>query len=92
MLRKSCSITTASIHATIRNISTTGALVEGLWNVPCGTIFRIHLLRLRSPPAPRVGRDEDRMGVEFAAPLPRDANGGIVAMSAAPPHSRAFAA
>ncbi|HEX4847041.1 MAG TPA: EAL domain-containing protein, partial [Novosphingobium sp.] len=28
-------------HGTIRNISATGAMVEGLWNVPPGTIFTI---------------------------------------------------
>src|SRR5690606_10328068 len=30
-------------NGTIRNISATGALVEGVWNVPVGTIFRVQL-------------------------------------------------
>ena len=57
-------------NGTIRNISATGALIEGLWNVPVGTIFRIRFptapVGHRAPPA---GATEDRMGVEFAAPL-----------------------
>ena len=41
---RSCStITARSTTRTIRNISATGALVEGLWNVPVGTIFKIHV-------------------------------------------------
>src|SRR5690606_13395264 len=30
-------------EGTVRNISTTGAMIEGLWNVPPGTQFGIHL-------------------------------------------------
>ena len=41
-------------NGTIRNVSATGALVEGLWNVPVGTIFKIQILptRNRSPRPP----------------------------------------
>ena len=73
-------------HGTIRNISTTGALVEGLWNVPPGTIFRILLTDTLIVTATTRWCNEDRMGIEFAAPLPVDDNGRIAAL--APPSER----
>jgi hypothetical protein len=73
-------------HGTIRNISATGALVEGLWNVPVGTIFTIQVSEHHSVTATTRWCAQDRMGVEFAAPLSRDATGRIEAVqeSAAP--------
>jgi diguanylate cyclase (GGDEF)-like protein len=70
---------------TIRNISATGALVEGLWNVPVGTIFRIALSDSSSVTATARWCAEDRMGVEFAVPLERDATGMLIAMAVDPP-------
>ena len=64
-------------NGTVRNISTTGALVEGLWNVPTGTIFKIHLSDAQVITATTRWCQEDRMGVEFAVPLRRDADGSI---------------
>jgi diguanylate cyclase (GGDEF)-like protein/PAS domain S-box-containing protein len=64
-------------HGTIRNISATGALVEGLWNVPPGTIFRIMLAEGSVVTATARWCQEDRMGVEFSAPLMLDQNGRI---------------
>ena len=56
-------------RGTIRNVSSSGALVEGLWNVPPGTIFRIAISeRLIVTGTTRWSKD-DRMGVEFATPL-----------------------
>jgi diguanylate cyclase (GGDEF)-like protein/PAS domain S-box-containing protein len=72
-------------NGTIRNISSTGALIEGLWNVPMGTIFRIALSETQSVTATTRWCEEDRMGVEFAKPLERDASGTIVAMAAEMP-------
>ena len=73
-------------HGTIRNISTTGALVEGLWNVPPGTIFRIMLTETQVVTATTRWCSEDRMGVEFSAPLEVDESGRIAAL--APPSER----
>ncbi|MBS0475130.1 MAG: PilZ domain-containing protein, partial [Proteobacteria bacterium] len=64
-------------HGTIRNISATGALVEGLWNVPPGTIFRVMLAEGHVVTATARWCQEDRMGVEFSAPLELDQNGRI---------------
>ena len=64
-------------HGTIRNISGTGALVEGLWNVPPGTIFRIILPEGQIITATARWCQDDRMGVEFAAPLEMDDAGRI---------------
>ncbi|MES2270456.1 MAG: EAL domain-containing protein [Pseudomonadota bacterium] len=49
----------------IRNISSTGALVEGLWNVPTGTTFQIELAEGYVLPAQCRWSVEDRMGIEF---------------------------
>ena len=73
-------------HGTIRNISTTGALVEGLWNVPPGTIFRIMLTDTQVVTATARWCNEDRMGIEFSAPLEVDESGRIAAL--APPSER----
>ncbi|MGC4252521.1 MAG: EAL domain-containing protein [Sphingobium sp.] len=51
--------------ARIRNISATGALVEGLWNVPEGTAFIIELADNYFVDAVAHWSKEDRMGVEF---------------------------
>ena len=72
-------------HATIRNISTTGAMVEGLWNVPPGTEFAIHLSKSYSVKASTRWSKEDRMGIEFAVALELDENGGV---SVLPPRRR----
>jgi diguanylate cyclase (GGDEF)-like protein/PAS domain S-box-containing protein len=69
-------------QGTVRNISATGALIEGLWNVPAGTIFRISLSDSRSVTGTARWCEEDRMGIEFAHPLERDESGTIVAMAA----------
>jgi diguanylate cyclase (GGDEF)-like protein/PAS domain S-box-containing protein len=68
-------------HGTIRNISATGAMVEGLWNVPPGTIFRIMLAEGQVVTATARWCQEDRMGVEFSAPLVLDDGGRIAILS-----------
>ncbi|MGN6500784.1 MAG: EAL domain-containing protein, partial [Tsuneonella sp.] len=60
-------------NGTIRNMSTTGALVDGLWNVPVGTIFRIAMSESQIVTATSRWCEDDRMGVEFAEPIEREA-------------------
>ncbi len=64
-------------QGTIRNISATGAMVEGLWNVPPGTIFRIVLAEGHVVTATARWCQEDRMGVEFSTALALDDAGRI---------------
>ncbi|MCJ2186012.1 EAL domain-containing protein [Novosphingobium beihaiensis] len=72
-------------NGTIRNISQTGALIEGLWNVPPGTEFGIHLAEGYMMMATSRWSKEDRMGVQFAQPMELDASGSVVFT---PPHLR----
>ncbi|MDI1294970.1 MAG: EAL domain-containing protein, partial [bacterium] len=53
----------------VRNISATGALIEGLWNVPPGTLFAIELAENQFVNATVRWSKEDRMGVEFAGAI-----------------------
>lgn len=64
-------------HAAIRNISASGALIEGLWNVPPGTIFRIAITEKIIVTGTARWSSEDRMGIEFARPLPASDGGTI---------------
>ncbi|MEJ7934321.1 EAL domain-containing protein [Sphingobium sp. AN558] len=50
----------------VRNISATGALIEGLWNVPAGTLFAIELSENQFVNVTARWSRDDRMGVEFA--------------------------
>jgi hypothetical protein len=68
-------------HGTIRNISATGAMVEGLWNVPPGTIFTIILAEGQMLTATARWCQQDRIGVEFATPLEIDDFGRIALIS-----------
>jgi diguanylate cyclase (GGDEF)-like protein/PAS domain S-box-containing protein len=70
-------------YATIRNMSATGAMVEGLWNVPKGTIFQIDFGDGQFVTATARWCQEDRMGVEFASSLPLDATGKIAQLTSA---------
>ena len=64
-------------EGTIRNISTTGAMIEGLWNVPAGTLFRVVLTRDYAITATARWSKDDRMGVEFAEALETGEDGRI---------------
>ncbi len=75
-------------HGTIRNISATGAMVEGLWNVPPGTIFRIMVAEGYGVTATARWCQEDRMGIEFSAPLTLDDGGRIAMLSQPQPTTR----
>jgi diguanylate cyclase (GGDEF)-like protein/PAS domain S-box-containing protein len=61
---------------TIRNISATGALVEGLWNVPVGTRFKASISD-QTVMATVRWCSQGRAGLEFADRLPREASGPI---------------
>ncbi|HEY0960406.1 MAG TPA: EAL domain-containing protein [Novosphingobium sp.] len=64
-------------NATIRNISATGAMIEGLWSVPSGTRFRMHVSDSYSVEAVSCWCSEDRIGIEFVVPLPLDSQGRV---------------
>jgi hypothetical protein len=68
-------------NGTIRNISETGALVEGLWNVPPGTIFSISISDTAVVTATARWCEDDRMGVEFSVPLVRDGSGKVAVIA-----------
>ena len=53
----------------VRNISATGALIEGLWNVPLGTLFAIEFSDSQLVNATARWSKDDRMGVEFAGAI-----------------------
>ncbi len=63
---------------TIRNISTTGALVTGIWEVPAGTEFELMLTDTQKVVATSRWSTDDRVGVEFKNALKQDASGKIL--------------
>ena len=69
----------------VRNISPNGAMIEGLWNVPEGTVFDLHFSDNYTVKAAARWSVEDRMGIEFSQPLSLD---GIGAVSLVPPPPR----
>ncbi len=74
-------------NGTIRNLSVTGALIEGLWNVPVGTEFQLQIAQDFTAGIRTIWSLDDRMGVEFANPLEKDNNGNIKALRGpAPKH------
>ena len=68
--------------ANVRNISQSGALIEGVRDVPAGTVFNIHLADGQTVNATVRWCDEERMGVEFSQPLELDDDGRIAIISA----------
>ncbi|WP_425491052.1 EAL domain-containing protein [Novosphingobium flavum] len=56
-------------EATVRNMSSTGALVEGLWNVPVGTFFHVHLTEKLRVRATTRWCEDGRTGIEFVNPV-----------------------
>jgi len=64
-------------EANVRNISETGALVEGVRNVPAGTVFRVHLADGHVVTGTARWCEDDRVGVEFSEPLELDETGRI---------------
>ena len=72
-------------NGTIRNISTGGAMIEGLWNVPPGTIFIVTISEGHRVTVTSRWCAGDRMGVEFAHPLECDASGRFIAVQGKAP-------
>ena len=64
-------------QGTIRNISSTGVLVEGLWNVPPGTRFSIALTENFKVIATSRWNTDDKVGMEFSRPLETEDDGSI---------------
>jgi diguanylate cyclase (GGDEF)-like protein len=65
------------LTANIRNISEGGAMMEGLWNMPVGSTIRIEFTKGRHVNAQVRWSRENRVGVEFAQPLRRRADGTL---------------
>ena len=72
-------------EATIRNISRTGAMIHGLWNVPAGTVFNLELGIEQIIAVTARWSAQDRTGIEFSKPLDLDNSGRIILM---PEHRR----
>ncbi len=62
--------------AKIRNISDTGAMIEGLWNVPKGTVFKVEIADGQLVSATTRWSQDDRMGVEFTQAVNLDQTAG----------------
>ncbi len=62
-------------QGTIRNISGSGAMIEGLWNVPPGTLFELQISESRTIGALVRWSQEDRIGVQFSEALDLDEAG-----------------
>lgn len=67
-------------HAAICNISLSGALVEGLWNVPEGTRFELELSAGQTIGCVTRWCAENRIGIEFDTILERNEYGRITAL------------
>ena len=73
--------------ATVRNMSSTGALVEGLWNVPAGTTFIVHLSDRLKVGASARWCEDGRIGIEFATPVKLDEGGRATGLAASGEHA-----
>jgi hypothetical protein len=69
-------------NAKIRNLSATGAMIKGLWNVPRGTIFEIYLAEDFAITGTTRWCQDDKIGVEFVSTLPVDNAGRVKMLSA----------
>ncbi len=74
--------------ATIRNISRTGAMIHGLWNVPAGTVFNLELGVGQIIAVTARWSADDRTGIAFAKQLDIDDSGRLILM---PEQKRALA-
>ena len=66
-----------SYEVTLRNLSRTGALIEGLIDVPKGTQFVVDLGAGQLAVASVIRSNEDVQGLEFEQPLVDDGSGGL---------------
>ncbi len=65
------------LNATLRNVSEGGAMIEGLWNLAAGTALRVEFSANTSVTAQVRWSRENRVGLEFHAPLRRSADGSF---------------
>jgi diguanylate cyclase (GGDEF)-like protein/PAS domain S-box-containing protein len=72
------------LNATLRNISESGAMIEGLWNMPPGTAIRVEFSADTSVTAQVRWSRENRVGIEFHQPLQRRADGSFAVLRGAP--------
>jgi diguanylate cyclase (GGDEF)-like protein/PAS domain S-box-containing protein len=77
------------LNATLRNISDSGAMIEGLWNMPAGSALRIEFSADKSVTAQVRWSRENRVGVEFHQPLRRLADGTFGVLKSQPHRSSA---
>ena len=68
------------ITATLRNLSESGAMLEGVWNMPAGHIVKIELFAGQSVTAQVRWARENRLCVEFHEPLKRRADGSYIVL------------
>lgn len=69
---------------TVRNISSRGVMIEGLWDVPEGTLFQLALSEFHTVLATCRWNESGRMGAEFSTPLKRDRAGNLIAIKGPP--------
>lgn len=72
------------LNATLRNLSESGAMIEGLWNLPPGSPIRIEIDADKSVTAQVRWSRENRVGVEFHAPLRRRPDGSLAVLKGEP--------
>lgn len=72
------------LNATLRNISESGAMIEGLWNMPAGSAVRIEFGADKSVTAQVRWSRENRVGIEFHAPLKRRVDGAFSVLKGQP--------
>lgn len=72
------------LNATLRNISESGAMIEGLWNMSAGSAMRVEFSADRSVTAQVRWSRENRVGVEFHVPLERRADGAFAVLKGQP--------
>lgn len=80
-----------SYEVTLRNLSRTGALIEGLMDVPKGTQFVVDLGGGQLAVATVIRSNEDTQGLEFEQSLVDDGSGGLCTRNRVSPYALAAA-
>ncbi|MEL7189670.1 MAG: EAL domain-containing protein [Pseudomonadota bacterium] len=80
-----------SYEVTLRNLSSTGALIEGLIDVPKGTQFVVDLGGGQLAVATVIRTNGDTQGLEFEQSLIDDGSGGLVTRNRVSPYALASA-
>ncbi|MGB3711732.1 MAG: EAL domain-containing protein [Erythrobacter sp.] len=80
-----------SYEVTLRNLSRTGALIQGLEDVPKGTQFVVDLGGGQLAVAEVIRSNGDTQGLQFEEPLVDDGSGGLVTRNRVSPYALASA-